>query len=61
MSYGRKKPMGEQAVPEWGLYPWMELMDVDERDFTFRAVAEKLDREEKRKSKDEQRLQETSD
>lgn len=27
---GRKKPMGEQAVPEWGLHPWMEIVSNDD-------------------------------
>lgn len=26
MVSGRKKPMGEQAVPEWGLHPWIGIV-----------------------------------
>src|SRR4029077_11734996 len=32
----RKRPMGEQAVPQWN-YPWMEISDPDD-DPTFEDV-----------------------
>ena len=34
----RKRPMGEQAVPEWGLHPWIEI-SYGENDPVFEEVA----------------------
>ena len=55
--------MGEQAVPEWGLDPWIEILDVDMLDVTFREVVAYFDGEDPvtgikyRKADDEQSIQ----
>jgi len=34
---GRKKPMGDQSVPQWGLRPWMDIASDDDPTFEFVA------------------------
>lgn len=41
MMSGRKRPMGMQAVPQWGLDVWMEIPDDD--DPVFEAVMKKAE------------------
>ena len=45
----RKKPMGEQSVPEWGLDPWIEIPQDEAVDYVFLLVCQILEEEEKEK------------
>ena len=42
----RKRPMGEQAVPEWGLHPWIEITYGDNNP-VFEEVASREERVQK--------------
>jgi len=42
-SQARKRPMGEQAVPEWGLHPWIEIQSDEAINYLFDLVVERLE------------------
>ena len=38
---GHKRPMGEQAVPQWQRDPWMPIPDEEEIDWVYNEVCKR--------------------